>query len=371
MKGKIIGIVLCSIAIIGIIILLICNWTGAFAQSAEAQTRTLSNNGIMVSEFIPSLYYTFGGDSTTSPWVIKPRFRNISLLPYKDNTTGWGIHFVIQNSYDPTIAGNTYSFDWDIEGQLIETQIIGSNNYWIYTGYPGGAYEMSTIITSASNVPNQDIFALETWLNAAENLAIYYIDYHYTGYSIQWDICFVDISIDDGGLADLSNTKVFSINLHFGVESRRTSPKTYYTLGGSVATTDVQNIKIKPNTTINYPMTTPAYYNNDGSWNTAVIFREINTEMDYYIESLQKAKTYNEGYNDGYNIGKNEGYEQGKTDGIEQGISSSTPIQSATSLVKSVLSAFDIKLFGVFSVLDLIGIVVVLGLVLLVIKLIR
>lgn len=372
MKGKIIGIVLCSIGIIAIIALLVCNWTGAFAQGAESNTeRAITNNGIMFSKFLPSLYYTHGGDSTTSPWLWKPRLRDISFMPYKQDIGGWAIQIVMQNAYDATIPNNSYTLNWDLDGVLIERSVVGTGYYWVYNGYPGTHNNDALIISSASNVPNQDISLLEAWLNKAENLAIYYIDYHYTGSSIQLDICFVNIKLDTDGYPDLSDTKVFSIYLSFGGSSPNTNPTTYFTLSGQSNAASAIDTKIIPWTTVNFPTTTPAYYNNNGYWNKSVVFHEINPEIDYYTQQLITGKDYNEGYNEGYTIGKAEGYEQGKTDGIEEGIASATPIQSATSIVKAVFSALDIKLFGVISVLDLVGIVVVLGLVFLVIKLIR
>lgn len=372
MKGKIIGIVFCSIGIIAIIALLICNWTGAFAQGAKTNTeRAITNNGIMFSKFLPSLYYTHGGDSTTPPWLWQPRLRDISFMPYKNDVNGWGIQIVIQNAYDPTIPNNSYTLNWDLDGLLIQGTEIGAGYYWVYNGYPGYHANDSLIISSASNVPNQDIALLEAWLNKAENLAIYYIDYHYTGNSIKLDICFVDIKLDTDGYPDVSDTQVFSIYLSFGGTATNTNPTTYLTLSGESGASSGNEIKIKPWLTVNFPTTTPAYYNNNAYWNPSVVFREINPEIDFYTQQLITGKDYNEGYNEGYIIGKTEGYEQGKTDGIEQGIASATPIQSATSIVKAVFSALDVKLFGVISVLDLVGIVVVLGLVFLVIKLIR
>lgn len=93
----------------------------------------------------------------------------------------------------------------------------------------------------------------------------------------------------------------------------------------------------------------------------------VNTLKQIYANK----PAYQLGYDNGYKSGYDFGYEVGKTAGIEGGISSATPIQSAASIVKSVFSALDVKIFGVISILDLVGIVVVIGLVGFILKLVR
>lgn len=86
---------------------------------------------------------------------------------------------------------------------------------------------------------------------------------------------------------------------------------------------------------------------------------------------LSHEDQYQIGYDNGYKSGWKFGYESGKADGISGGIDNATPIQSVKAIIKSVADAFNIKLFGIISILDLIGIMVVLGLVSFILKFIR
>lgn len=335
------------------------------AYAAENKDTLPENSRVFNSNFLPTLRYVYGGSSTSAEFTYAPTLQSIEFGWSPNSESGWNFYIRL-TPQSPSSKSHLYR--WKI-GTASSIGTIGQGSNWVYTNTPGAGSGLQELGIIIDEKPGVAIDAINAFFQANDNIVIYYVDYHYLTNSNKFDIDVCLLSLNENG--ELNNTIVYTFRLGFFFRNNSLNPSRIYHFGSEAVTGYENQNVIVP--FVNYPIqtTTQSSYPRYGRWIPDNVFRELNPQVSYWNLYIAKNKTYNEGYNTGYTYGHQVGYEVGKTDGIEGGIASSTPIQSATSIVKSLVSALDIKLFGIFSILDMLGIVVVLGLVTFILKLVR
>lgn len=106
-------------------------------------------------------------------------------------------------------------------------------------------------------------------------------------------------------------------------------------------------------------------------------------DLLYEVCLISKDNAYYGGYTEGYNVGNEIGYSEGKRVGNEEGyergyekgvnasIAEASGMQHITSMLVSVMKVFEVKIFGWFSIGDIVGIALIFGIVFFALKLIR
>lgn len=357
MKGKIIGIVICSILIIGIIALLVCNWTGAFAKEAQAQ----KDDPIaipMQTDFLSANLYTLETSTlfisnvdfpSTAFSVAVPLFYGVHpRITMYANTPTAGTFYIGDRRLNIMLSGERwFSASWDTgysvyqkEGEL-DWNVNGPNSYRI----------------SIRSKPSPTCIAsIHKWSGMGDGTD-----------PVNWNI---------GGGWYISSVFYAFDNQYLTIrvicDSLRYDETDYFDIEMYA---DFMYIELWGE---------EVYFDMVDRWQTGkgsdgLLTSNINDVYDHiHIETVRTIRNilsnnsqYQIGYDTGYRNGWKYGYENGKADGISDGIDSATPIQSVKAVMKSVADALNIKLFGVISILDLIGIMVVLGLVGFILKFIR
>lgn len=399
MKKKIIGIVICSLLIIGIIVLLICNFAGAFAKSEETncvaiveeqkQLYAIADNNLYMR---PKIVGQSNTDATTNiTWGYTRRYTpmfarpdeevnntNLASLYISDSETTQtfnpknfryfttpplNLNYSVIPNPEMTIDGVTYYYKGtyqDSFGVYSDTNGYFNYSYKDYKERVGGTPTVYVIYGREKTI---DINIYADTLLKFGDLAFHTEDtYHITLYEGQrfyfdsWATWTDDNTLPYGANVEISGITLRSQN----------SQGVYYTRNinnGDVVGLLGDEIKLAiPTLTL---------------FDFGQLFDISNT--DSYDEGYTAG--YKRGNDDGYTSGYNNGYNAGNTDGYNQALediknssdvtSQQAALMAARNTLKAVASAFDVKLFGFLSVLDIAGIAVILGLVLFVIKLIR
>lgn len=363
-KTQIIKIVILSIVLVLILTLLICNWCGVFAKAQTVNENpnqsifTLNNAEINLADFryeADETYYNLNGviqfdDITEIDYII-----NTNSVEY-DYSTYEAIHYTLINEEELTLT--TY-LSYIIENN--NSQQIFQNKTPIYLYYKDlGARNNGNINNSKIHIDYiANIWCYENSGDESLNFLIRQID--------------------------ISSTNNVEYYVLLSLVWR--SDITYLTYQGYVwEPQSIPNIDIDRNaplqTYIDATSEMIEYYN--GYPNTLIkAINAIRTE-----EGINNSEQLNEQYQLGlqagrlqstqgaYNDGWNEGYAKGKTDGIELASSVGgkdvvNSLESTKAIIRSIVEALNIKIFGTIGLLDILSIVIVLGIVTYIIKLAR
>ncbi len=95
----------------------------------------------------------------------------------------------------------------------------------------------------------------------------------------------------------------------------------------------------------------------------------------YYAEEMFDVFKINAAYNDGldkgYDTGYNKGYEEGYNFGLGQNVEKLTGWEIISNAFTSMFDALNVKIFGFFSLGDVFGLVIIIGIVFFIFKLVR
>lgn len=357
MKGKIIGIVICAILIVVIIALLICNWTGAFAQEAQAQENDLiavpmqsvflsANLSILETS---TLFLSNEDFQTTAYSIAVPLFNGVHprIEMYANTPTQGNFYINNQRMSISLTQDRFFSTSWDTGYTIFQEE--GSQN-WDLNG--PNSYRIS-IRTKPSPTC---LSSIEKWSGMGNGTDP--VNWNIGG---GWYISSIFYAFDNQYLTMrvICDSLRYDETDYFDIEMY--ADFMYIELWGQEVHFDIVD-----------RWQTGKGTNGDLSPNINDVYENIHIETVNIIRSmLSHEDQYQIGYDNGYKSGWKFGYESGKADGISGGIDNATPIQSVKAIIKSVADAFNIKLFGIISILDLIGIMVVLGLVSFILKFIR
>lgn len=359
MKGKIIGIVICSLLIVGIIALLVCNWTGAFAKEALAQTEAENPVAIpMNTAFLgaklhtleTSILFLSNRDFPNADYSIAvPLFYGVAprITMYPSTPTA-GTFYIGDQRLNIMLSGQRwFTTSWDTGYSIYQEN--GQGNWRV-----NGPNSYSISIRS---IPSPTCIAsIHKWSGMGDGTdpvnwnigggwcisSIFYsFDNQYLTIRVICDSLRYDETdyFDIEMYADFMYIELWGEEVHFDVVDRWQTGKG----SDGLLTSSINNV-----------------YDNIHVETVEIIRQMLSNNDQFQI-----------GYENGYQSGWKFGYESGKADGISGGIDSATPIQSVKAIIKSVAEALNFKLFGVISILDLIGIMVVLGLVGFILRFIR
>lgn len=348
MKKRIIGIIICAVLALAIIVLLICNWAGAF-KPRKAQAATVPKE---VAQYFRQSY-------GVGSWQAVPIFTS-AIWSGPSNYVCTTIDYSQQNIVD---IGDTERWriigggrdEWSVELQDLKkpqfvytfTEEGDDSDTTFYNWYQIGSSSVTTYITTISD------------------------------YKIK--------SISDG-IRNINNIYMCSITSWYSNAIFNTSPNSRqielvlnlseYIFGNNQITVNqVGNITLE--FTLNFPQGAAAL----------PMFQFLTTgNMAKNITS--GAQLLNTGYNlaggfdvdyvyeQGYTAGQTQGYQQGYNDGYNSAPTGSSDFDSAKGIAKILLSNVfdalgDVKLFGIFSILDIVGLALALGLILFIMRLIR
>lgn len=346
MKKVIVGIIISALLIIAIIVLLICNWTGTLgvktmAYAAENKDVAIPQASAFLATSLPTL------ESAT--FLFNSGGYAAFIAPFQQS------HIRIVMDINAPSAGNLYIFE-----QRIPLALSLSREYSL--SYTGGSYYSDGTGIWDTQGPNNYEFTVRTSPSSTllSNIR------KWSGYPLESTR--PDYKAGGGwfiSLCQYSITDVLTVRVI--CESLKTEETDYFDIIiGGYAYIDLTGEEIDIGDFESVETAKGALKADFTIVDTAQS-DAVNTLKQIYMNN----PSYQLGYDNGYKYGYDFGYEVGKTTGIEGGISSATPIQSAASIVKSVISALDVKIFGVISILDLLGIVVVIGLVGFILKLVR
>lgn len=375
-KGRIILIVILCILAAAILALLICNWSGAFAEVAEIDDTDEQIGAIPYGEsatlYLPgNMLYRYV-DTTASPNTYITNNSNgiyhfIRLLPY-EGTAGDGN----TNSYQFSITAykymtsgqpNTPLYTKNLEinsGAIQDTEYIeiplsttlqpvttGSPTLKIYENWVTGSY-------TADEVNN-----IRTFLNT-KNWYIRSINYTFslggtydTGFITQLKIEVRDIETND----------YINLNLYRYTRIRRSIYGSSY--------------EIIPTTNNFFVYTSFRYWGNTSISESNPLYTPGTSLIEYPSESNSALRVYDlqQSLNSQLEQARQEGYQEGYQNGYDNGSETAISNMPSYTAVKTITGAaidlMSVKLFDMFSILDLLGIVLILGVVSFIIKLAR
>lgn len=359
-KGKIIGIIICSILTIGILALLICNWSGAFAE------------GILTPEVPSTSIWGWGTDVVFNPNLTRLYdFDDIYLQQAKiwgDDDTDYLSTVSLALSSDIQFQkGDSYANDKCViklynYGELIADHTFIGKRIGTDPQFRLINYKLPVKFTDFSDYTNHEGY-LEI------NLSIW-VDMnflHSSGITEDYNGFYCDESF-----FDFSDGKI-TANWHFQSVTNKydsTANITITITDGYSADTSISGELGGANFVLNNDVSSQSNRRikiNDG---------------ELYYTPLSKIYSYgytqgkgNEVPNDNYWEGYYNGYDAGKSDGIQIGLNQtlaeSPPIATAKALFSAVMEVMDIKLFGYISLGSILGIIIIFGLVGLLFHLIR
>lgn len=121
MKAKIIGIVICSLLLIGIIALFICNATGAFAATPEdipADVYLFNNYADL--QILNSIVYNYEYNSTTNYFLMQRKGRQRIVTIELDEEDNPYIQIKMYNdAYAQSTPSPIYTFNLQLTGNVI------------------------------------------------------------------------------------------------------------------------------------------------------------------------------------------------------------------------------------------------------------
>lgn len=366
MKRKIIGIIICSILAVAIIILMICNYCGAFAQVMAYAEETDESDVPFYNPTIPRTVDITGltgatrfrdGAAYAIANSIRAGFDDTSGIPYiswfNDNEYKFfsyqgtairypiGVYNLASNSSSPTIKNWYVTVARAGYGFFNDTATENPNPApsfpHVMRGYP--------IINKVYVVGTRDFFMD---LNN---------DY--------WPCLVIQFEI-----FDIYEDKNSDMGFNFETYTY------FYALTFFDNATTIESFPTSIFTPRSYP---------DEGYNGAYF---VTNQFEYYSNAFQQIRSqsykyYNEGYDEGYDdgylsgqldqadISYNAGYSDGYDKGLAQNLSSIPPLEAAKTTLQTVFDCLSIKLFGFLSIMDIVGIVVILGIVGFVVHLIR
>lgn len=405
MKGKIIGIILASLVSIGILVLLICNWTGAFAETNPetyqekqiAESKEVSNckKIIKAPERISGNKY---GAYFNARIIGTRGGQNNKIITFKklysdgtstNVTTNFLSAYVNETDINATIGTQFSFYDYDSTKsfQLIpaDTLIVDGITY-----YYSGVWQINNTEKYTNKIGSFNMSYSETRKisNGTPSFIVLYGIRKTIPIQIYPDILF------DLGLGDITfkNTDNSTITITQGSYFTFNSYANWTpSIKENGAYAEITGITLQY--TLNNEKRTKTLYNDNLVYSLPDEITLAVPTLELYnfgtIFDLYGEQTYQEGYDTGFNVGEERGYTSGYNNGYNAGTADGyaealedlnnsenitqqdSALLASRNIIKSVISAMDVKLFGFLSILDIIGIVVVLGLVLFVIKLIR
>lgn len=332
-KGKIAGIIICSILAIGIIVLLCCNWAGAFAETARASDDFLNEIDTMKMQFFTSWEY---GDLING-YIGQIQYPMTAYFYYMERnyTTGLAIGYQRQGEMTPWISIPLNETYYEAGGTIGFTgEKIGRNQAGQFAKlYKSYIYDM----TYQARVPQG---LVNLYNNFDRN------EYSYAFKGAKYAFTVRDYTADKGGVINID----FVIGLRSIVEEEEFTINIVIYIGDNILGTTGNILSTIPSTIIgrwygeaNIP-NIPTTFIPEGNYNT-------------YIEILnQKKISQSQGWQLGYEASEEK---------LKQ------PLNTAAVILKSVGEAFNFKLFGFLSVFDIIGIALIVGLVFLILNIIR
>lgn len=381
MKGKIIGIIICGLLAVGVLALLICNWAGAFAENVGYAEKL--NNTPTTSPDEKLKDYTL---STMLQYTVPP----IELRRYNYDMS----HFqIVKSGSNQADISNIFASTMQFEIDTNKTLRISLLNQ---TGVLSNTYTISNEIGTVASETNENLGRLFT-LNTG-----------YQGWITPYNGYIKFATIEYNIPETLNNLYISYVLLNHTEVQTNGDYDMLVTVGLSDYVEQVKNVD-KPNSgdpQSGY-ITVRMYrvIQENGGYTPIALFTNLTTYTNYQTNTLIKKfhvlnttqtitntdclnriveyynayysgfqKGYVQGWNEGienvYSVGYEDGYNDGFVDGQVFG-GQAPAINTGKALFRSVLQAFDVKIFGFMSILDIVSLIVVLGLVLFVIKLIR
>lgn len=370
MKKKIIGIVILSLLLLAIVALLICNWCGAFIPKKAS---ALTYNHYPAGYDIPGantftlnevfeVYNVSGSISGLNSLIklvssieFKYEYLTNGLFPGATTERGLWVSYIDSDNmvhHDALFLDDEEWLDIPVKVQAVRLASLASNT--------ASVSELPmTLQIKLTRLPQEFTeYELENMpIRGFNRFNMYPVN---TGVSALLDLNTTRRSILDTSSIDTNGP---SLSFRFIYQSSLVTihsvrcysrPDIYPT---SLVTQSLGN-----NTREYWPFLNSHYILEN--YSNGYFAGNVDGEESGYNKGIQEGQ--GQGYQEGYNIGYNVGYNDGTASP-----GAGAPITAATSIVRAVLTALDIKLFGFLSILDIIGIVVVLGLVLFIIKLIR
>ena len=345
MKIKIVGIIICSIFIITILALLICNWTGAFAESYN----------ISPSDNIPFGLGQVENLDDMSLWVYMNNNNIVRIIDKSKITVVRGqvildLYGINDSAFPRSIVFDAYNTNGVINDYRFKYNQREYGGGATEEGYLNIEFEWST---SVINMTPQEVF----------NLPDYFYIYSIKNWTENNTVAvLINIKTYDTRNTDYNDLNIF-LKLNIMFES---SQSVNLFTEGIV----YKGINKMP-----------------GSEALSEIYTSAYTNFQYYLQGYRSGfkNGQSASYTEGYDIGFNEGYESGLkdnsayesgyqsgfNDGLTSQIDNAPAISTAKALFQSVLRILDIKLFGLVSLNTLLAFALVTGLVTFLVHLIR
>lgn len=363
MKGKIIGIIICSLLCIGIIVLLICNWTGAFAEVDPY----IYISDIPLTQIPIQQFYTSQNFTALTNLIIYDANDSYIYNPLSVFNVALIVSEADERIYLNIIAEDNPEPNQTITQSIINTELDGTaqNKYIGEVSLPRYQYlEALNDFKIMAGSGKIEIFLKENgfdknfYLSPYVHLASYNITAVTTsrGYGLNVEIMFRTMEDSPTVESQTMNLFLFFIN-DYGYGMINTP---------SLTTLSINN-QFEKYEDLNYTTYEPHRFIQN-------YFTIYNNVYDGIYTNGYKYG-YTTGQEQGQQIGYDKGYEQGReagyNDGVLQSYDEKNALTSAKIILGSIVDVLNIRLFGFLSVVDLIGIVVVLGLVGFILKFVR
>lgn len=343
MKGKIIGIVICSILIVGIIALLVCNWTGAFAKEALAQEVEPPRN---YNRFVEA-YQLLGAQSyPKSGEYITPFYYGFAFD---------GVQRGTGQAYYNRLACNLWF------------RYVADGDPYIQWGTGTNGYNIPLTKGSSVTIPNIG----NIWTEGTNDD------------TLSCDLLLFDTDIT-GDISMLRNRGIYSSFEIYALNE---------VMGGRIRITytDIEDNTKQVKIVYKWAVSLIGPHVILDPWriySAGEDYSATKTRIIYTPTYFEAAKKYVKGYLSGYNTTLNEyrdqwynegfveGEAQGYYTGYQEALNTGQPsFDSATTtaevLLQTVGRVMNIKLFGFITVGDLVAIVVILSIVLFILRLVR
>lgn len=320
-KGKIIGIIICAILALAILTLLICNWTGAFAEEENTQyLRNVSVNDCYTSGL--NWYQPNTGAFTCLHGLIR-----YDLVNYEHNPE-FNTAIKISLRYNNQTSQEGYFFLNGDESAMTNVPYI--SRVGEYVGSPQSGIKQTVSLYGWKIIPTRIDNTLKNLIAAGDRnshsfyIASYKVAFQ-PGQSNNLPCFYIGMNLGE----KLNQTAMYYIEYRIELQFQHGDNNIFETNAFSQARISLGNSNYLTN----------------------------NLEREPIIYT-QQSEIYN-AYNIGYNTG------------AQVNIGNTTPIESAKILFTSVWDAMNIKIFGVIGIMDLLGIAAVVGIVFFILNIIR
>lgn len=356
-KGKLVGVIICSVLIVGIIVLLVCNFAGAFKARAEELEPPLTETARTID--LSRCNFLFTVDAVT--WITQNDYNASSNLTQEDSTLyiendGGYLYLTL------SIFNHEWFLEGDVDGGFTSENMFDDGVYWLY--FADGSYKSPspwiednysgiisyTALTNSYSWRSNSIYpySVTQTVYAAQPTSVG----RYTLYN-NISILLRSGSSNDIGRIDITTSQEFNVMQSAKATFQSfTYPMSTYTMQGTKYFLREEVIIINP------------YINGYQSGYTQ-------GDEDGYAYGYADGKSdgYNEGYDEGYDDGEDAGWSEGYQAGLGE---TGKPGQAASNLIKTVWGVVNVPILGEhFTVGTLLSISVILSLVLLVLKLVR